>query len=227
MADDPHDIPTVVIPYRGRKMHLDCVLARFQHLNVVVVEQCDALPFNRGALLNIGYCKARAEGAQRVLMHDCDLVPDDTLLRMYLEPWPMPVVHFGARFRRYNNSKNYFGGVHGFCAGDFPGYPNHFWGWGGEDDALRTRVNLRNTTYARRGEYLDLEGYPTAKDKLKTLRPNEKCTDRWEKIASDCARDDDHRHNTLKKEIQWAQMTKRLAWGYIRLHRTAQYRPAC
>jgi len=226
MADGPPDIPTVVIPYRGRKMHLECVLTRFVHLNVVVVEQCDTHPFNRGALLNIGYCKAREQGAHRVLLHDCDLVPDDVLLRMYLEPWPVPIVHFGARFRRYNNSKKYFGGVHGFCSGDFPGYPNHFWGWGGEDDALRSRVNLRNTTYARHGEYLDLEGYLTANDKLKTLQPKEKCADRWEKMASDCATNDNHRYNTLQKEIHWETVHDRLAWGYIRLHRTAQCPPA-
>jgi len=220
MADDPPDIPTVVIPYRNRKMHLDCVLTRFQHLKVVVVEQCDAHPFNRGALLNIGYCKAREQGAARVLLHDCDLVPDDTLLRMYLEPWPMPIVHFGARFRRYNNAKKYFGGVHGFSAGDFPGYPNHFWGWGGEDDALRDRVNLRNATYARQGEYLDLEGHATARDKLQTLRPQDKCVDRWEKLSTDRAMYDNHRHNTLEKEVRWEQVTDRLAWGCITLRRT-------
>ena len=125
MCDVSQDVPTIVIPYRNRRAHLDCVLVRFADFPVVVVEQCDEHPFNRGALLNAGYVKAREYGAQRIILHDCDLVPDDKLLGMYREHWPMPIVHFGARFRRYNNSRTYFGGVHGFCAGSFPGFPNH------------------------------------------------------------------------------------------------------
>jgi hypothetical protein len=129
-------------------------------------------------------------------------------------------VHFGARFRRYNNSKKYFGGVHGFCGGDFPGYPNHFWGWGGEDDALRNRVNLQLATYARKGEYLDLEGYTTAKDKLRSLPRHERCNDRWEKIDNDKPMDDNHRGNTVHKEERWTRITDKLVWGMY-------YTPSC
>ena len=221
MADISDDVPTIVIPYRARKMHLDCILPRFANFPVVVVEQTDSLPFNRGALLNLGYCKARALGATRIILHDCDLVPDDTLLMMYREPWPRPIVHFGARFRRYNNSKKYFGGVHGFTAGDFPGYPNHFWGWGGEDDALRNRVNLQHATYARKGEYLDLEGYTTAKDKLRSLPRNERCNDRWERLAGDNPMADNHRVSTVRKEERWERVKYNMVWGCITLRRAA------
>lgn len=198
-----HDVPTIVIPHRNRQSHLRCVLARFAEFPVIVVEQADDKPFNRGALLNIGYVRARACGASRVVLHDCDLVPDDTLLAMYQEPWPKPVVHFGARFRRYNNSARYFGGVHGFVGGSFPGYPNHFWGWGGEDDALRKRVRLGDVTYARHGEYLDLEGLRHAKDKLRTLRKEEKCMNRWELLHADDASNDNHRTSTLRFHASW------------------------
>lgn len=198
-----HDVPTVVIPYRNRTSHLRCLLTRLTAFPVIVVEQDDDKPFNRGALLNAGYVHARNNGATRVILHDCDLVPDDTLLTMYREPWPRPVVHFGARFRRYNNSKKYFGGVHGFEGGSFPGYPNHYWGWGGEDDALRKRVNLHNVTYAKQGEYLDLEGFATPKDKLRTLNRRTKCMNRWELLQADNPLDDNHRCHTLRMEISW------------------------
>lgn len=221
MCDTPLDVPTIVIPYRNRRAHLDCVLTRFRDFPVVVVEQCDAHPFNRGALLNAGYCKARDNGAERVILHDCDLVPDDRLITMYRESWPLPVVHFGARFRRYNNDKKYFGGVHGFFAGEFPGYPNHFWGWGGEDDALHNRVDLRRATYARHGEYLDLEGFPTARDKLRHLPHDQRCADKYERLASDDVRNDNHRCSSLRKSERWEDMENGLIWGCITLHREA------
>jgi len=196
------------------------LLARLSDFHVIVVEQTDALPFNRGALLNAGYVKAREAGAQRIILHDCDLIPDDTLLRMYSEPWPRPVVHFGARFRRYNNSRNYFGGVHGFTAGYFPGYPNHFWGWGGEDDALRKRTHLRDCTYAMQGEYLDLEGYGRPCDKLRSLRPEHKCGNKRELLASDNREIDNHRNHTLSRSSRWEDIEGR-TWGYITHHREA------
>ena len=197
------DIPTIVIPYRNRSHHLKCVLARFTAFPVVVVEQTDNELFNRGALLNIGYNYAQERGATRIILHDCDLVPDDTLLTMYREPWPRPIVHFGARFRRYNNSRKYFGGVHGVQVGHFPGYPNHFWGWGGEDDALRQRVQLNDVTYATKGEYLDLEGFPRARDKLRTLSKDVRCNNRWELLANDDPRHDNHRRHTLRYNLHW------------------------
>lgn len=216
------DVPTVVIPYRDRQDHLECLLARLRRFPVVVAEQEDSsLPFNRGALLNVGYNAARDRGAQRVLLHDVDLVPDDTLLQMYLDPWPRPIVHFGARFTRYSNSKQYFGGVHGFTAGAYPGYPNHFWGWGGEDDALRRRVDLGAVTYPRRGVYLDLEGHAKASDKLRTLRPEDKCNNRWELLAADNARADSHRRTSLAHTAQWQEMRDNVLWGCIRFHHEA------
>jgi len=215
-----HDVPAVVIPFRDRHHHLPCLLSRLRGFCVIVVEQTDDLPFNRGALLNAGYVKARELGHQRVILHDCDLIPDDTLLRMYDEPWPRPVVHFGARFRRYNNSRTYFGGVHGFTAGHFPGYPNHFWGWGGEDDALRKRTALRNCTYARCGEYLDLEGYGRPGDKLRTLLPEHRCQNKRELLASDNQQADNHRSHTLVQSMRW-EHSDGMLWGFIRHRRGA------
>ena len=221
MTEPSADIPTIVIPYRNREDHLKCALARFRHLPVIVVEQEDNMPFNRGSLLNSGYCKARENGARRVILHDVDLIPDDPLLTMYSEPWPRPVVHFGARFKRYNNSSNYFGGVHGFEQGSFPGYPNHFFGWGGEDEALRRRVRSSNVTYARRGVYLDLEGYVTPRNKLNTLSTEQRCNNRWELLNNDCPRQDNHRYNAIDKTSRWADTDQGVTWGFITHRREA------
>lgn len=213
MSDE--NIPFIVIPYRNREKHLDCLLSRLKDFPVLVVEQFDANKFNRGALLNIGFKKAQKLGANRVILHDCDLIPDDVLLCMYKERWPLPVVHFGARFQRYNNRKSYFGGVHGFHVDYFVGYPNNFWGWGGEDDALRKRIDLRNVTYARKGEYLDLEGYKTAKDKLKNTPHSERCSNKFELLQSDNAAHDNHYVSAVQHEESWKDEDQNIVWGFI------------
>lgn len=210
------DIPIIVIPYRNRQSHLSCLLPRLQQFQVIVVEQMDDRPFNRGALLNIGYVQARNRGATRVILHDCDLIPDDTLLAMYRESWPRRIVHFGARFRRYNNSRNYFGGVHGFEQGYFPGYPNNFWGWGGEDDALRKRVPFRHVTYARQGEYFDLEGFRYPSQKLRSLCPSQKCKNKWELLQQDNAHEDNHRvAKSVQWQVQWQPCQDNVQYGRV------------
>lgn len=134
---------------------------------------------------------------------------------MYKEPWPAPVVHFGARFQRYNNRKSYFGGVHGFHVDHFVGYPNQFWGWGGEDDALLKRIDLRRVTYARKGEYLDLEGFKTAKDKLKQLSHSQRCSNKYELLKADDASTDNHIVSPIKHEASWRHENDSIIWGFI------------
>lgn len=71
----------IVVPYRDRKSHL----AQFiPHMNkylpeatIVVVEQADEKPFNRGRLLNIGFIHAPTHTAPPTFcFHDIDLLPE-------------------------------------------------------------------------------------------------------------------------------------------------------
>tara|TARA_B100000900_G_scaffold411810_1_gene432262 strand:+ start:103 stop:717 length:615 start_codon:yes stop_codon:yes gene_type:complete len=159
---------------------------------VIVVEQTDAHKFNRGLLLNVGFNKSLGS---RVIFHDCDLVPDIEMLGMYVAPWISPIVHFGARFTRYNNGKSYFGGVTGFQRRLFPGFSNKYFGWGGEDDCLYRRVHAQQSADIWRpaaGAFTDLEFLPTVRDKLNRLTPKTKCMDKWELRASDSPLTDNH-----------------------------------
>ena len=48
-------------------------------------------------------------------------------------------LHIARVWDRYNANPKYLGGAVVFCARDYErinGFPNSFWGWGGEDDAL-------------------------------------------------------------------------------------------
>ena len=172
----------IVIPYREQAEcdraaqltaqldHLQCLGERTRTVVVVVRQSADGRKFNRGQLLNEGFVRARALGAERVCFHDVDLLLDD--VTAYFERCDEGPVHLAADFRRYE-SPTYFGGIvlsrtdHVEIAN---GFPNFFFGWGGEDDAMRRRVK-RTALVARRRrvplrdlENLDLQS------KLRQLR---------------------------------------------------------
>ena len=146
----------VIVPYRSspaqdRILHL----ARFvEEMNIrvtatgvdawlIIVEQsADGRPFNRGRLLNIGFNLARNRGARQHIMHDVDLLPDETLFSYYGRPCTHPL-HLAALWGKYQHLDLFFGGVTAFSTADFErvnGYPNDFWGWGGEDEELYHRI---------------------------------------------------------------------------------------
>jgi hypothetical protein len=83
-------------------------------------------------------------------------------------------------------NKRYFGGVVSFSASDYRrinGYPNTFWGWGGEDDEMQRRLEKLGIQFDSppSGTLVDLEDM-NLKEKLDFLRENRswKCMVKWE-----------------------------------------------
>lgn len=108
----------------------------------IAEQEIDDRKFNRGALLNVGFELACKEDYNVFVFHDVDLVPSKELLPFYATVPAMPV-HIARVWGRYSSNAKYFGGVVSFSEKDFRainGFPNEFWGWGGEDDALIKRV---------------------------------------------------------------------------------------
>ena len=111
---------------------------------IYVIEQSnDGRKFNRGKLLNIGFLTARKEGAEVFIFHDVDLLPSTNLLPYYTSiPQGKTPMHIASVWHRYTANPRYFGGVNAFNSTQFEamnGFPNNFWGWGGEDDELFKR----------------------------------------------------------------------------------------
>ena len=145
----------IIVPYRDRESHLTRFIEtmspylkskKIKH-EIIVVEQTDDKPFNRGKLLNIGYLKAKELGCTYVVFHDVDMLPID--VDYSYSELPM---HLATNFElEYDKSKNlsfddYFGGVTMFSSDTFErvnGYSNLYWGWGFEDDDLLFRVNQK------------------------------------------------------------------------------------
>lgn len=158
---------TVVIPYRDRAHHLEQLLPVLaatldqQHIRhrILVVEQADAGPFNRGRLLNIGVAHA-ADDTDYYCLHDVDAVP---VHANYACPsQPLRLVH-KIRGEQGDSTRatHYFSGAVSirkeqmFAAN---GYSNEYWGWGKEDDDFFFRLLLAGFLcfYDEQGEFHDL-----------------------------------------------------------------------
>jgi len=147
----------VIVPFRDlheaqkRQEHLNRFIPEMRAFlertgspfEIFIVEQSgDGRKFNRGKLLNIGFDLARKSGCQVFVFHDVDLLPSPDLARYYAT-LPAQPVHIARVWDRYNNNAKYFGGVVAFSEEMFlriNGFPNNFWGWGGEDDEMYERV---------------------------------------------------------------------------------------
>jgi hypothetical protein len=144
---------------------------------IFVIEQSnDGRKFNRGQLLNIGFVLAKAEGYTNFIFHDVDLIPIEGLKQYYTTNPENNPVHIAAVWDRYGNNPSYFGGIVAFNGEMFEkinGFPNNFWGWGGEDDELLKRTKKFYDVFkVRKGKIQDLENL-NLEEKLDYLRENE------------------------------------------------------
>lgn len=168
----------LVVPYRDQKeqnraAQLDAFMAHMtahapDNVRVYIIEQSsDGRKFNRGMLLNIGAVIAQRSGAMTLILHDVDLLPSPELMARYYRPLPHAAVHVGSAWDGPYTYGSYCGGVVAVSAALFQvlnGYPNNFWGWGGEDDVFGRRYcdatgrrSMEKVPDALRGSLRDLE----------------------------------------------------------------------
>lgn len=142
----------------------------------VITQNDDGRKFNRGQLLNIGFKIAKDEGYDTFIFHDVDLLPSPELKKYYTTYPESKPVHIAAVWERYGGNPSYFGGIVGFNAIMFKkvnGFPNNFWGWGGEDDELLKRTKkFYNILKPTNGSITDMENL-NLEQKLEYLKENE------------------------------------------------------
>lgn len=167
-------VPTILVPFREQieqkrgeqlKRFLSHIHRYHPDWKVIVIEQSnDNRKFNRGALLNIG---AKLAKTDYVIFHDVDLLP---LMKIapYYTAIPESPIHIGKAWTSKYDSPTFLGGVLSMSIQDIEktnGFPNNFWGWGGEDDVLRNRIKgkkLKVYQPTLRGEgYKELEHVDT------------------------------------------------------------------
>lgn len=131
----------IIVPYRDRESHLKRFVPYYTRLfpdaRIIIVEQDNDKPFNRGWLLNVGF---HFSGSEYVIFHDVDMLVSHGH-RHYLIPPDRPV-HLATHAQQFGYRMpfpEYFGGVTMFNRMDFlicNGYSNKFNGWGGEDNEI-------------------------------------------------------------------------------------------
>ncbi|NXT27724.1 B4GT1 galactosyltransferase, partial [Syrrhaptes paradoxus] len=143
----------IIIPFRNREEHLKYwlyylhpILQRQQlDYGVYVINQGGEEEFNRAKLLNIGFTEALKEyDYDCFVFSDVDLIPmdDRNTYKCYSQPRHLSVSMDKFGFRLPYNQ--YFGGVSALSKEQFTkinGFPNNYWGWGGEDDDIYNRFD--------------------------------------------------------------------------------------
>ncbi|CAJ0956083.1 unnamed protein product [Ranitomeya imitator] len=110
--------------------------------------------FNRAKLLNIGVREAlRYDDWDCLILHDVDLVPEnDHNLYICDEYYPKHLSSAMDKFQYSLPYWAYFGGVSALTPDQFMkmnGFPNTYWGWGGEDDDIAMRIRLSGMSMTR------------------------------------------------------------------------------
>jgi hypothetical protein len=170
----------IVVPYRDRQAHLNQFVPHLRtyftrdkldkdiEYSVVIVEQTPGLPFNRGALNNIGFLLKERE-SDYTCFHDVDYLPVWADYSYAEEP--TPILWYGAETRpiapgksqlyAIHDPESLFGGATLIPNSVFRGvngFANDYWGWGFEDLDLKARFHVTGVPIGRRkGSFVALD----------------------------------------------------------------------
>ncbi len=140
----------ILIPYRQRVKHLDYFIKNTVPLlqkylpksKVVIIEQDNMKPFNRGKVLNVGF-KEYIEKTNYFITHDVDINPSNkTIIEYYL-----PNINDNIVKGILTSPCDTLGGIIKISSRNIHkinGFPNDIWGWGTEDKALQNRTEFYN-----------------------------------------------------------------------------------
>ena len=155
----------IIVPYRDREEHLKKFLPAMEECDfldeidyeILIVEQEEGKPFNRGKLLNIGAIQCHT--ASYYCFHDVDMLPMISDYSYVSTP-----THLAAEAEQFGFKlpyQGYFGGVTLFDKHSFikvNGYSNDYWGWGAEDDDVMFRCLVNDVRPSRKnGKYRSLD----------------------------------------------------------------------
>ncbi|KAE8609992.1 hypothetical protein XENTR_v10011979 [Xenopus tropicalis] len=157
----PKEKVAIIIPFRHREHHLKYWLHYLHPIlrrqkvayGIYIINQFGEDTFNRAKLLNVGFLEAMKEADYDCfIFSDVDLIPmdDRNLYHCYEQPrhFAIAMDKFGFRLPY----AGYFGGVSGLSKAQFlkiNGFPNEYWGWGGEDDDIYNRITLNGMKISR------------------------------------------------------------------------------
>ena len=150
----------IIVPYRNRPTHLACftlyMKEHYPQYKILVVEQDDNLPWNKGLLFNAGY-KEFAQDYGYLILHDVDFIPVQDKVDYSHCILPSMIAGEASQFNYLLTYQQFFGGVV-VCSKEHyemvNGFSNQFKGYGGEDDLFqRSFVQKGITTQVKMGRF--------------------------------------------------------------------------
>lgn len=164
----------IVVPYRDRAEHLREFLPHIREYledagvahSIIVAEQEDGLPFNRGAMKNAGFLLGAP--SDYTCFHDVDYLPltadygwtDDPACLVLAGTQGLSVKTGDPSQPIQLDMTNFFGGavlIPDALYRKVDGYSNRYWGWGYEDSDLLDRFTAAGIPCVRRpGSFVPL-----------------------------------------------------------------------
>jgi hypothetical protein len=180
---------------------MNSIVSKYCDYHIYIIEQSDdGELFNIGKLKNIGFeIASKKEDYDSFVFSDIDTLPNYDLVPYFLKksPYPISLAARGTRYSEKNKKieKPFLGALISFTKKLFiklNGYPNNFWGWGGEDDSLFIRLhqnNIHTISIPEKGASIDMEESNHKKidipTKIKILLKNKKDELKFEKLHGD------------------------------------------
>ncbi|GFO44911.1 beta-1,4-galactosyltransferase 1 [Plakobranchus ocellatus] len=142
----------IIIPCRKREQHLYILLNNLLRMlirqkldfSIFVIDQDLPTTFNRGMLFNVGFLEAlKRDNFDCFILHDVDMVPTNDHCLYKCSPNPRHFLGGLSKWKYGLPYSSYYGGVVSFTRWQYEkinGGSNLYFGWGGEDDDLRSRV---------------------------------------------------------------------------------------
>ncbi|EDW62067.1 beta-1,4-N-acetylgalactosaminyltransferase bre-4 [Drosophila virilis] len=196
----------IVVPFRDRYAHLSVFLRNIHPFlmkqriayRIFIIEQTNGKPFNRAAMMNIGYLEAlKLYRWDCFIFHDVDLLPLDerNLYNCPRQPRHMSVAIDTLNFKLPYRS--IFGGVSAMTRQQFQavnGFSNSFFGWGGEDDDMSNRLKHANLFISRYP--INIARYKMLKHQKEKANPK-----RYENLQNGIGKIEMDGINSIKYEI--------------------------
>lgn len=194
----------VIVPFRDDKEHnrqkqlnkfiphmekFFLGIEEIEEVDIFVITQSDDdRKFNRGKLINCClddiFKESKINQYDSYIIHDVDLLPTPEMAPYYIDIPKNKVVHIASGGWDRYESNTFLGGITAFSKNHLikiDGFPNIFWGWGGEDDEVYRRlkykkIGIKKLPYIE-GGFIDQENM-NLEEKLDFLRKNTKlkCT---------------------------------------------------
>lgn len=131
---------SLIVPYRDRAEHLTVFMERMASYSIIIVEQADGKPFNRGKLINVGFLEEKPDC---FIAHDVDMIGEPAAYRERLGVNQL----CSSTIQQFD----YLGGATMFSAESFPGYHNEFF-HRAEDNELMFHLK-RTRQYVKRWNF--------------------------------------------------------------------------